>query len=177
MIIQGILLGFTLDKYWGILLSLAAVLSVFMNFSIPNLFNISIPSALKNSLPFWEGLTTPSITNKLTLIAFSESYLRVSLKFATNKLIINCLCLNPFDEITSVNGIVLRGQFDILSIWYTLPYNSHSWRFLWSWELASLSPSAPGMFVFFLAHKNFSWLTAHSNFTNHKEETFSFRIL
>ena len=102
---------------------------------------------------------------------------RVSLKFVTNKLIINCFCLNHFDEITSVNGIVLRGQCDILSIWYTLPYNSHSWQFLWSWELASLSPSAPGMFVFFLAHKNFFWLTVHSNFTNHKEETFSFRIL
>ena len=43
------------------------------------------------------------------------------LKFVTNKLHINCFCLNPSDEITSMNGIALRRKFNILSIWYALP--------------------------------------------------------
>ena len=158
MIIQRTLLWCTLDKYFGTLLSLTAVFLVFMNFYITDSFNILMisifqyltdSSTLKNFLPFWEALITSLITNKLILIAFSESYLQNPCRYRTliERLMyvqftswfhINCFCINPSDEMTSMNGIALRSKFNLLSMWYSLPYNTHFWQFLWSWELACL---------------------------------------
>ena len=133
MIIQRTLLWFTLNKYLGTFLSLTAVLFVFMNFCITDSFNILMmsifqyltdSSALKNFLPFWEHwLPNRKQTNWFYLLFqdLTPSKLCMSLKFVTNKLHINCFCLNPSDEITSMKGIALWRKFNIQSIWYTVP--------------------------------------------------------
>ena len=162
MIIQRTLLWFTLDKYLGTLLSLTAVLLVFMNFCITDSFKIlmiSIFQYLADSFRFQEFPSVLRSTDYLIdnkQIGFncffrilpskspSPSYVRsiyvlclrgwwMSLKFVTNKFHINCFCINPSDEMTSMNGIALRSKFNLLSIWYSLPYNTHFWQFLWSW--------------------------------------------
>ena len=160
MIIQRILLWFTLDKYLGTFLSLTAVLFVFMNFCITDSFNILMTSIFQYLTDSFRFEEFPSVLRSIDYLidnkqidfnCFSRilpSKSPMSLKFVKNKLHINCFCLNPPGKITSMNGIALRRKFNILSIWYTLPYNSHFWQFLWSWELASVSPQPGGCLVF-----------------------------
>ena len=157
IIIQETLLWFTLDKYLGIFLSLAAVFICFYKLFYHRFFqyfNCFRFEEFRSVLWSIDYLIDNKQINFKCFFGILPTKSRMSLKSVTNKLNINCFCLNPSDKITNINGIALRRKFDIILIRYTLPY-SHSWQFLWYWELASLSTSAPGMFGFFLSSKNF----------------------
>ena len=133
---------------------------------------------MKNFLVLWsiDYVINNKQINHNCFLRILRTMSRMPLKFATNKLNINC-----FYSIFLTNQKCER-QCLKKEIWYSInmihsPLLKSLLEFLWSWELASLSPSAPGMFGSFLEHKIFFWLTIHSNCTNHNQKTFLPRTL